>query len=99
MATMKINLEKAEAATTSVPIADHSDRLQEMEASLRKFFERLDKPNEKFNASDAFDELLRYINNYDRILYSAIVTSYMLTTVAMTLRRILPEHCFQIWMP
>lgn len=72
MATTKINLEKAEAATTSVPIADHSDRLQEMEASLRKFFERLDKPNEKFNASDAFDELLRYINNYDRILYSAI---------------------------
>lgn len=38
MATTKINLEKAEAATTSVPIADHSDRLQEMEASLRKFF-------------------------------------------------------------
>ena len=61
MATTKINLEKAECTTASVPITDHSDRLQEMEADLRKFFERLDKPNEKFNASDAFDELLRYI--------------------------------------
>lgn len=72
MPTTKINVEKAGLSVPTDPISDHSDRLQEMEASLRKFFERLDKPNEKFNASDAFDELLRYINNYDRILYSAI---------------------------
>lgn len=72
MATTKINLEKAESTPASVQTIDHSDRLQEMEAALRKFFERLDKPNEQFNPADAFDELLRYINNYDRILYSAI---------------------------
>lgn len=72
MAITNINLEKSESTSASALITDHSDRLQEMEAALRKFFERLDKPNAKFNPSDAFDELLRYINNYDRILYSAI---------------------------
>ncbi len=71
MAKTKINLEKTEIAS-STPIVNHSDRLQEMEADLRKFFGRLDKPNEKFNAADAFDELLKYINNYDRILYSTV---------------------------
>lgn len=72
MAITNINLEKSESTSASALITDHSDRLQEMEAARRKFFERLDKPNAKFNPSDAFDELLRYINNYDRILYSAI---------------------------
>lgn len=72
MATTKINLEKTSNTPTTAPAIEHSDKLREMEASLRRFFERLDKPNEKFNAADAFDELLRYINNYDRILYSAI---------------------------
>lgn len=72
MATTKINLEKADSAHSDYTIENHSGRLQEMESALRKFFEQLDKPNEKFNASEAFDELLRYINNYDRVLYSTI---------------------------
>ena len=71
MAKMKINLEKFDTSPSS-PIIEHSDKLQEMEHDLRKFFERLDKPNERFNPSDAFDELLRYVNNYDRVLYSTI---------------------------
>ena len=71
MAKAKINVEKSESASTS-PVVDHSDKLQEMEAAFRKFFDQLDKPNEKFNPSDAFDELVRYVNNYDRILYSTI---------------------------
>lgn len=67
-----INPEKAEYVSASNTIIENSDKLQEMQTALRKFFERLDKPNEKFNPADAFDELLRYINNYDRILYSSI---------------------------
>lgn len=72
MATTNINLEKTECATSTSSITVHSGRLQEMETAFHKFFDRLDKSNEEFISSDAFDELLRYINNYDRILYSTI---------------------------
>ena len=71
MAKAKINVEKTESISPS-PITEPSDKLQEMETAFRNFFDRLNMPNEKFNASDAFDELLRYVNNYDRILYSTI---------------------------
>lgn len=67
-----INIEKTESAPSTPQIINHSDRMQEMESSLKNFFERLDKPSERFAPTDAFDELLRYINNYDRVLYSTI---------------------------
>lgn len=67
-----INIKKAEHTPSSPETTEHSDRLEEMENALRKFFERLSKPNESFKPSVSFDELLRYINNYDRILYSTI---------------------------
>lgn len=49
-----------------------SNRIQDMEDAIKKFFDRLEKPNDEFQASSAFDELLRYITNYDRVLYSTI---------------------------
>ena len=63
-----IDIEKAEATQSTPKNNNHSDRMQEMEASLKRFFERLDRSSEKFVPADAFDELLRYINNYDRVL-------------------------------
>lgn len=48
------------------------EKLQGMQDELWKFLRHLDEPNERFNAETAFDELLRYINNHDRVLYSAI---------------------------
>lgn len=72
MSSTNINFEKVEPAHPSTPISDHSDRLQAMEGDLQKFLKRLEKPYEHFNPSDVFDELLRYFNNYDRILYSTI---------------------------
>ena len=71
MAKTKINVEKAEN-THPTPLTEQNDKLQEMESAFRKFFDHLNKPNEKFSASDAFDELVKYVNNYDRILYSTI---------------------------
>ena len=59
-----IDIEKTEATQSTPKINNHSDRMQEMEASLKRFFERLDRSSEKFVPADAFDELLRYINNY-----------------------------------
>ena len=67
-----IKIEKAESDTSTPQINYHSGRMQEMEASLKKFFEQLDRPNESFISRNAFDELVRYINNYDRVLYSTI---------------------------
>lgn len=71
MAKTKINVEKSESTPVATPV-EQSDKLQEMETAFHRFFDQLDKPNEKFNASDAFDELVRYVNNYDRVLYSTI---------------------------
>lgn len=67
-----INIGKTENNEILLSNSEHSKRLNDMETDLRKIFNGLDKPNTKFNAEDTFDELIRYINSYDRILYSTI---------------------------
>lgn len=67
-----INIEKTENDHSSLSSSERSERLDDMEFTLRKFFNRLDNSNESFNADAAFDELLRYISSYGRVLYSTI---------------------------
>lgn len=67
-----IDIEKVDSASLTSQISNHSGRMQEMEALLKRFFEQLDRSSEKFVPAEAFDELLEYINNYDRILYSTV---------------------------
>lgn len=68
----EINIGKTENDQIPIPSSGHSERLNDMESALRKFFNGLDNPNMSFNSEDAFDELLRYISIYDRVLYSTI---------------------------
>lgn len=68
----EINIGKTENDQSSLSGSERSERLNDMESALRKFFNRLDNPNMSFNAEDAFDELMRYISIYDRVLYSTI---------------------------
>lgn len=69
---MAINMQKTTSSTTSADFSYSSDKLQSMKNELRVFFSHLDDSNESFIPSKAFDALQRYINNYDRILYSEI---------------------------
>lgn len=72
MNTPNIDLKKTERTSTSSSNVGGSDRLQEMENALKRIFEHLDTPNEKFEPSDVFDEIVKYVGKYDRILYSTI---------------------------
>lgn len=72
MSSTNIDLEKSELLNTPIVNVKYNDELQNMELSMRVFFKYLNKPNKEFKPSDAFDELLKYVNNYDRILYSTI---------------------------
>lgn len=49
-----------------------SKKTQDMDGAIRKFIKLLEVPNGQFNAEEAFDELFKYIAEYDRVLYSPI---------------------------
>ncbi len=68
----KINPEKESREQEQPVLYERIDKLQDMENDLRRFFGRLGKPSSKFKASEAFDDLFRYIKSYDRVLYSTI---------------------------
>lgn len=68
----KIDIGKTQPPQQTSVHSDQSDRIQDMESAISRFFYKLAKPNDQFNAENAFDELLSYITNYDRILYSTI---------------------------
>ena len=56
--------------STDVEIPE--DRTQKMQLEINKFFKHLMISHEQFESEGAFRELLSYIQEYDRILYSPI---------------------------
>lgn len=71
MVKPRITFDKSET-TRCLYNVDANNKVSEMENDIRKFFLHLEMPSEKFDASNAFDELKKYVNNYDRMLYSTI---------------------------
>jgi len=67
-----IDIEKTNEPASNSFSQDHSDRIQNMEEAIRKFFIKLQQRNDDFQPASAFNELLSYITIHDRVLYSTI---------------------------
>lgn len=68
---VKINPVKKHS-NSNCDLLPSNDQIQEMENSISMFIDMLEKSNEQFKADKAFESLLKYNKEYDRILYSTI---------------------------